>query len=103
MFLAAIVSAVCVFAILALELRGFRTLEIGIMVFCFGDRALLPGGKFSWYIPTGGRSPTIPRFPGWIAEASSVAVSMLGATVMPTSSTCIPVWCSRGWPRKSGI
>ncbi len=33
MFLAAIVSAVCVFAILALELRGFRSLEIGIMVF----------------------------------------------------------------------
>ena len=33
MFIAAIVSAVCVFAILALELRGFRSLEIGIMVF----------------------------------------------------------------------
>ena len=33
MFLAAIVSAVCVFAILALELWGFRSLEIGIMVF----------------------------------------------------------------------
>src|ERR1700749_1463344 len=27
MFIAAVVSAVCVFAILALELRGFRTLE----------------------------------------------------------------------------
>ena len=33
MFLAAMVSAVCVFGILALELRGFRTLELGIMVF----------------------------------------------------------------------
>ena len=35
LLLAAAVSAVCVFAILALELWGFRSLEIGIMAFVF--------------------------------------------------------------------
>ncbi len=82
MFLAAIVSAVCVFAILALELRGFRTLEIGIMVFvlviglCYLVEIFLvhPDWRQIAY------HTAVP----WLDRRSIyVAVSMLGATVMP--------------------
>src|SRR3984957_832473 len=82
MFLAAIVSAFCVFAILALELRGFRTLEIGIMVFvlviglCYLVEIFLvhPDWRQIAY------HTAVP----WLDRRSIyVAVSMLGATVMP--------------------
>jgi manganese transport protein len=82
MFIAAVVSAVCVFAILALELRGFRTLEIGIMVFvlviglCYLVEIFLvhPDWRQIAY------HTAVP----WLDRRSIyVAVSMLGATVMP--------------------
>ncbi len=82
MFLAAVVSAVCVFAILALELRGFRTLEIGIMVFvlviglCYLVEIFLvhPDWRQIAY------HTAVP----WLDRRSIyAAVSMLGATVMP--------------------
>jgi manganese transport protein len=82
MFLAAIVSAVCVFAILALELRGFRSLELGIMVFvlviglCYLVEIFLvhPDWRQIAY------HTAVP----WLDRSSIyVAVSMLGATVMP--------------------
>ena len=82
MFIAAIVSAVCVFAILALELRGFRTLEIGIMVFvlviglCYLVEIFLvhPDWRQIAY------HTAVP----WLDRRSIyAAVSMLGATVMP--------------------
>ncbi len=82
MFIAAVVSAVCVFAILALELRGFRTLEIGIMVFvlviglCYLIEIFLvhPDWRQIAY------HTAVP----WLDRRSIyVAVSMLGATVMP--------------------
>jgi manganese transport protein len=82
MFLAAVVSAVCVFAILALELRGFRALEIGIMMFvlviglCYLIEIFLvhPDWRQIAY------HTAVP----WLDRRSVyVAVSMLGATVMP--------------------
>jgi manganese transport protein len=82
MFVAAVVSAVCVFAILALELRGFRTLEIGIMMFvlviglCYLVEIFLvhPDWRQIAY------HTAVP----WLDRRSIyVAVSMLGATVMP--------------------
>jgi manganese transport protein len=82
MFLAAIVSAFCVFAILALELRGFRSLEIGIMVF-----VLVIGVCYLVEIflvhPDWGQIAYHTAVP-WLDRGSIyVAVSMLGATVMP--------------------
>jgi manganese transport protein len=82
MFLAAIVSALCVFAILALELRGFRALEIGIMVF-----VLLIGLCYLVEIflvhPDWGQIAYHTAVP-WLDRGSIyAAVSMLGATVMP--------------------
>ncbi len=82
MFLAALFSAVCVFAILALELRGFRALELGIMVFvlvigvCYLVEIFLvhPDWRQIAY------HTAVP----WLDRASIyAAVSMLGATVMP--------------------
>jgi manganese transport protein len=82
MFIAAVVSAVCVFAILALELRGFRTLEIGIMMFvlviglCYLVEIFLvhPDWRQIAY------HTAVP----WLDRRSIyAAVSMLGATVMP--------------------
>jgi manganese transport protein len=82
MFLAAIVSAVCVFAILALELRGYRSLEIGIMVFvlmigvCYLVEIFLvhpDWGQIAYHTVV----PMIDR------KSIYIAVGMLGATVMP--------------------
>src|ERR1700753_3455420 len=82
MFIAAIVSAVCVFAILALELRGFRTLEIGIMVF-----VLVIGLCYLVEIflvhPDWGQIAYHTAVPWLDRRSVYVAVSMLGATVMP--------------------
>ncbi len=82
MFLAAIVSAVCVFAILALELRGFRSLELGIMVFvlmigvCYLIEIFLvhPDWRQIAYHTV---VPMMDR------QSIYIAVGMLGATVMP--------------------
>ncbi len=82
MFIAAIVSAVCVFAILALELRGFRSLEIGIMVF-----VLVIGLCYLIEIflvhPDWGQIAYHTAVPWLDRRSIYVAVSMLGATVMP--------------------
>jgi manganese transport protein len=82
MFLAAIVSAVCVFAILALELRGFRSLELGIMIFvlmigvCYLIEIFLvhPDWRQIAYHTV---VPMMDR------KSIYIAVGMLGATVMP--------------------
>jgi manganese transport protein len=82
MFIAAVVSAVCVFAILALELRGFRSLEIGIMVF-----VLVIG--LCYLVEIFFVHPDWPQIAyhtavPWLDRRSVyAAVSMLGATVMP--------------------
>src|SRR5271163_4623937 len=82
MFLAAVVSAVCVFAILALELRGFRSLEIGIMVF-----VLVIGLCYLIEIflvhPNWGQIAYHTAVPWLDRHSIYAAVSMLGATVMP--------------------
>src|ERR1700748_1012425 len=82
MFLAAIVSAVCVFAILALELRGVLALEIGIMMcvlvigLCYLVEIFLVHPDWSQIA----YHTVVP----WLDRRSIyVAVSMLGATVMP--------------------
>ena len=82
MFIAALVSAVCVFAILALELRGFRTLELGIMVFVLviGVCYLI---EIFFVHPDWGQIAYHTAVP-WLDKRSVyAAVSMLGATVMP--------------------
>ena len=82
MFLAAIVSALCVFAILALELRGFRSLELGIMVF-----VLVIGLCYLVEIflvhPDWGQIAYHTAVPWLDRRSIYAAVSMLGATVMP--------------------
>jgi manganese transport protein len=82
MFMAALVSAVCVFAILALELRGFRSLELGIMVFvlvigvCYLVEIFLVHPDWRQIV----YHTAVP----WLNRGSIyAAVSMLGATVMP--------------------
>jgi manganese transport protein len=82
MFLAALVSAVCVFAILALELRGFRSLEIGIMVFVLviGVCYLLE----IFLVHPDWRQIAYHTAVPWLDQKSIyAAVGMLGATVMP--------------------
>ncbi len=82
MFIAAIVSAVCVFAILALELRGFRSLEIGIIVF-----VLLIGLCYLIEIflvhPDWRQIAYHTAIPMMDRQSIYIAVGMLGATVMP--------------------
>jgi manganese transport protein len=82
MFLAAIVSAVCVFAILALELRGFRSLELGIMVF-----VLMIGACYLIEIflvhPDWRQIAYHTVVPMMDRKSIYIAVGMLGATVMP--------------------
>jgi manganese transport protein len=86
---AALITAVLVFAILALELAGYRWLEWGIMGFvaiigiCYAFEVFLvhPDWKLAGFhvlLPTLDRSS-----PGSFHESIYVAVGMLGATVMP--------------------
>lgn len=86
LFAAALVSAVLVFAILALDLAGYRWLERGIMAFvgviglCYGFEVFLvhPDWKraaFHTLIPT--------LDPKDMHGSLYAAVGMLGATVMP--------------------
>lgn len=86
MVIAALVSAVLVFVILALDLAGYRWLERGIMIFvgiigvCYAFEIFLvhPDWKlaaFSTLVPT--------LDPKQLHASLYVAVGMLGATVMP--------------------
>jgi manganese transport protein len=82
LLMAAVVSAVCVFAILALELWGFRKLEIAIMGFVFIIGACYATELFlvhlNWKeIAYHTVVPMIDR------QSIYLAVGMLGATVMP--------------------
>lgn len=79
---AAVVSAVCVFAILALELWGFRRLELAIMGFvciigvCYAIEMFLIHPDWNAVAV----HTLIPSIDG---KSIYLAVSMLGATVMP--------------------
>jgi manganese transport protein len=79
---AAIASTVCVFAILALELWGFRKLELGIMVFvciigvCYAVEMFFIHPDWN-AIAVHTLIPTID------SKSIYIAVGMLGATVMP--------------------
>src|SRR5690242_20461052 len=86
MFAAALVSAVAVFLILALDLAGYQWLEWGIMTFvgviglCYGFEVFLvhPDWKLAaWRTLV----PTLD--PKQLHASSYVAVGLLGATVMP--------------------
>ncbi|WP_263369031.1 Nramp family divalent metal transporter [Edaphobacter dinghuensis] len=86
MFAAALVSAVAVFLILALDLAGYQWLEWGIMAFvgviglCYGFEVFLvhPDWKLAAYRTL---LPTLD--PKQLHASLYVAVGMLGATVMP--------------------
>lgn len=86
MFVAALVSAVAVFLILALDLAGYQWLEWGIMAFvgiiglCYGFEVFLvhPDWKLAAYNTL---LPTLD--PKQLHASLYVAVGMLGATVMP--------------------
>ena len=79
---AALITAVVVFLMLAVELYGFRRLEQLIMVFVFGVAACYAFEMFivdpDWSAVAHG--VLVPRIN---ADSIYVAVSMLGATVMP--------------------
>ena len=82
LFPAALITAVVVFLMLAVELYGFRRLEQLIMAFVFAIAACY---AFEMFIvkPDWGevaRGVLVPRIN---SESIYVAVSMLGATVMP--------------------
>ena len=86
LFVAALISTVAVFGILALDLAGFRSLERGIMAFvgvigiCYGFEVFLvhPDWKLSLF------STLVPTLDPHARRASLfAAVGMLGATVMP--------------------
>ena len=89
MLAAAIVTAICVFLILALDLAGYRFLEWGIMAFvaiiglCYGFEVFLvhPDWRlaaFHTLVPTLDTSSA-----NNFHESLYIAVGMLGATVMP--------------------
>lgn len=82
LLVAAIISAVCVFVILLLELWGFRKLELGIMGFvcvigvCYAIEMLMIRPDWSGVA----LHTLVPMLDG---KSVYIAVSMLGATVMP--------------------
>jgi manganese transport protein len=89
LLVAALLSTVLVFAILALDLAGFRALERGVMGFvaviglCYGFEVFLvhpdwSQAAFHTLVPTLDRSS--PRL---FHDSIYAAVGMLGATVMP--------------------
>jgi manganese transport protein len=89
MLIAALISTVLVFAILALDLAGFRALEHGIMAFvaiigiAYGFEVFLvhPDWKLA---AIGAILPTLDRSsPQLFRDSIYAAVAMLGATVMP--------------------
>ena len=82
LLVAAILSAVCVFVILMLELWGFRKLELGIMAFvciigvCYAIEMLMIRPDWSAVA----LHTLVPMLDG---KSVYLAVGMLGATVMP--------------------
>ncbi len=82
LFAAAIVTALTVFVMLAVELYGYRRLEQLIMAFVFGIAACYAVEIFlakpDW--PSVGHYIVVPHLG---ASSIYIAVSMLGATVMP--------------------
>ena len=89
LFVAALVSAVAVFLILALDVKGYRWLEGGIMAFvgviglCYGFEVLLVhpdwrAAAFHALVPTLDTSSAVS-----FHQSIYLAVGMLGATVMP--------------------
>jgi manganese transport protein len=86
MFCAAVVSAVAVFLILALDLAGYRWLEWGIMAFvgviglCYGFEIFLVHPDWQ-QAALGTLLPSLD--PKEFHSSLYVAVGMLGATVMP--------------------
>jgi manganese transport protein len=82
LFPAALITAAVVFLMLAVELYGFRRLEQLVMVFVFGVAACYAFEMFivhpDWHEVAKGI--IVPRIN---SESIYVAVSMLGATVMP--------------------
>ena len=82
LLLAAIASAVCVFGILALDRLGFRKLESAIMVFalvigvCYGIEVFLVHPNWTQIAV----HTAVPMLNG---SSLYIAISMLGATVMP--------------------
>src|SRR3954467_10651666 len=82
LMLAALATAVLVFLILALELYGFRKLEIGIMIFVFGIAACYAIEIFlakpNW--AQVGYPILVPEIG---SDSIYIAVGMLGATVIP--------------------
>src|SRR6185312_518346 len=89
MLIAALISTVLVFAILALDLAGFRTLEHGIMFFvaiigiAYAFEVFLVHPE--WKLATiGALVPTLDRTsPQLFHDSIYAAVGMLGAPVMP--------------------
>ena len=82
LFPAALITAVVVFLMLAVELYGFRRLEQLIMVFVFGVAACYAFEMFIVHPDWGAvaRGVLVPKIN---SDSIYVAVSMLGATVMP--------------------
>ncbi len=82
LFVAALITAVIVFLMLAVELYGFRRLEQLIMAFVFAIAACY---AFEMFIvkPDWGAVAHGVFVPHINSESIYVAVSMLGATVMP--------------------
>ena len=89
LFAAALISAVAVFLILALELAGYRSLERGIMAFvgviglCYGFEVFLVHpdwhtAVFHTLVPTLDTASSAS-----LRQSTYLAVAMLGATVMP--------------------
>jgi manganese transport protein len=82
LLVAAVLAAVCVFAILALELWGFRKLELAIMGFvciigvCYAIEMLM-------IRPQWGQIALHTLVPMVDSKSIYIAVAMLGATVMP--------------------
>lgn len=82
LFLAALLTAVIVFIMLAVELYGFRRLEQLIMVFVFAIAACYAFELFLVH-PDWGAVAHGVLVPHIGSDSIMVAVSMLGATVMP--------------------
>ena len=82
LLLAALITSVCVFLILALELYGFRKLEYGIMTFVFAIAACY---AFEIFLvkPQWKQVAYHVLVPEISSTSIYVAVAMLGATVMP--------------------
>ena len=82
LFVAALITAVAVFLMLAVELYGFRRLEQVIMVFVFAIAGCYAFEIFlvhpDWHAVT--RGVLVPQIS---SKSIYIAVSMLGATVMP--------------------